>query len=269
MRKVGQANNAGVRLQPRDWEVAGHLQSTRALSTQQIAALCFEGRFHAAQARLYLLRKKGFLKNSTGHGTAGCVWELARKTFFTLVGYDRSHKYPRPLGPFQVEHLIAANDLYVTLFHCLQYIAGVYEGDWAWTGEPRCHREYVMGEGSDMTRYVLKPDVEIEIFEHLYLIERQTTRAKERPEKLHDKTFGYHRFANSPERKSDPRKMILLWACDEERDARTALEARGGHPTKSPRKLGMRSFHTERMSVQSGSPHAVANFICGEARRLS
>lgn len=259
----------GIRPQERDWKAAGHLYDTRALSTQQIADLCFEGRFHAAQARLYLLRKGGFLKNSTGHGKVGCVWELSKETFAALAGYDRFRKYPGPLGPSQVAHLIETNELYVSLFPLLQEIAGVYEEDWSWSAEPRCHREYALEAEGKGARYVLKPDAEIELFGHVYFLERQTKRAKERPEKLYDKTVYYHRYANSPERKSDPREMTLLWACDEERDARAVLEARWHHPAKSLRDLGMRNFHKKRMPVQAGSLNAVTNFVCKEARRLA
>lgn len=258
-----------IRLQERDWKAAEYLYDTRALSTQQIGDACFEGRFHAAQARLYLLRKTGFLKNSTGHGKVGCVWELTKETFTALTDYDRSRKYSGPLGRSQVEHLISVNELYVNLLPLLQDIAGAYQSDWTWEGEPRCHREYTMEIRNGGRRYVLKPDAEVEMFGRLYLIERQIRRAKERPEKLHDKTFGYHRFANSPERKGDPREITLLWACDEERDARAALEARWDHPTKSPQELGMRSFNEERMPVQSGSMRAVANFIYGEATKVA
>lgn len=257
----------GIRPQERDWDAAAHLYDTRALSTQQIADLCFEGRLHAAQARLYLLRKGGFLKNSTGHGKVGCVWELAKETFAALAGHDRSRKYSGPLAPSQVAHLIATNDLYVSLFPLLQEI-GVYEEDWSWRGEPRCHRGYALEAEGKGHRYVLKPDAEIDLFGHVFLLERQTRRAKERPEKLYDKTFHYHRYTNSPERKGDPREMTLLWACDEERDARAVLEARWDHPVKSLRELGMRSVHKERMPIQAGSLGAVANFVCGEARRL-
>lgn len=258
----------GIRPQERDWEAAGHLYDTRALSTQQIANLCFEGRFHAAQARLYLLKKGGFLKNSTGHGEVGRVWELSKETFAALAGHDRSRRYPAPLGPFQVAHLIATNDLYAALFPLLQEIAGAYEEDWSWRGEPRCHREYALEAEGKGARYVLKPDAEIELFGHVYLLERQTRRAKERPEKLYDKTFQYHRYANSPERRGDPRETTLLWACDEARDARAVLEARWDHPAKSLRDFGMRDFHRERMPIQAGSLGAVANYVRGEARRL-
>ena len=258
-----------VRLQERDWKTAEHLYDARALSTQQIADACFEGRFHATQARLYLLRKAGFLKNLTGHGRVGCVWELTKETFTALSGHDRSRKYPGPLGRSQVEHLISVNELYVNLLPLLQHVDGAYQSDWTWEGEPRCHREYTMEIRNGGRRYVLKPDAEVGVFGRLYLIERQTSRAKERPEKLHDKIFGYHRFANSSERKDDPREITLLWACDEERDARAALEARWDHPAKSLHELGMSSFHEERMPVQSGSMRAVTNFIYGEATKVA
>ena len=71
---MARTSKVGVRLQRRDWLVAEHLFRTRALSTRQIANLEFGGGFHAAQSRLYLLKKVGFLINSTGHGETGTVW---------------------------------------------------------------------------------------------------------------------------------------------------------------------------------------------------
>lgn len=256
----------GIRLQRRDWQIAAHLFSTRMFTTRQVADLCFEGRFAACQARLYLLRRGGLLTNSTYPGDVGCVWSLPKKTFEALRGGDSSRKYPGPLGPFQVEHLIATNDLYVELFPRLGEIAGPYAGDIEWAGEPECHRRYRTEPGGNP--HVLKPDAQVSVLGHTYLVERQTARARERPEKLHDKVFGYHRYSNSPESKADAHNTCVLWACDEERDAQAVLQARHCHPTKNLSDLGMTDFHESRMPVEAGSVAAVSNFILGEAKRL-
>ena len=130
-----------------------------------------------------------------------------------------------------------------------------------------CHRRYstrLEGDG----RCVLKPDAEVEILDRVFFIERQTSRARERPEKLYDKTFAYHRFENSIERKRDPRDMVLVWACDEERDAKTVLRARDHHPSRDLDKHYTDSPLERRMVVEAGTVQAVAGFLMQRAGLL-
>lgn len=263
---MARTKKAGVRLQRRDWLITEHLFRTRALSTRQIADLEFGGGFHAAQSRLYLLKKVGFLNNSTGHGETGTIWQLSKKTFRAMTGDGRQIRYPGPLGAFVLEHLIATNEIYVLIFHPLQRAEELQE-NWRWTGEPLCHRRYSTRLGGD-SQYVLKPDAEVEVLDRIFFMECQTARARERPEKLYDKTFAYHRFENSIERKRDPREMTLVWACDEERDAKTVLRARAHHPSRDLDKHYPDSPLEHRMTVEAGTVQAVAGFLLEQARQL-
>ena len=257
----------GVRVQDRDWRIATHLFRTRMLTTRQIADLCFEGRFCAAQARLYVLRKADFVKNVVCPGVEGALWFLGRKTFEILRGDDSLSKYPGPLAPPFIGHLLATNSLYVALLPLLDNLPWRYRDEWSWLGEPGCHRRFRAGH-TDASLHVLKPDAEVSLPEISFLIERQTAQARERPEKLHDKVFAYHRFINALDAEAGS-GYTLLWACDELRDARTVLQARQHHPTKTPRELGMNDFQERRMPVDAGSVQAVAGYIHATATQLA
>lgn len=237
------------------------------LTTHQIAELCFEGRFCAAQARLYVLRKAGFVRNAICHGVEGAVWFLGRKTFEVLRGGDPLTKYPGPLAPPFIGHLVATNSLYVSLHPVLDNLPWSYRDEWCWIGEPGCHRRF-RTDHKDVGLHVLKPDAEVLLPGISFLIERQTAQARERPEKLHDKVFAYHRFINTLDADAGS-GYTLLWACDEPRDARTVLQARQRHPTKTLRELGMSNLQERRMSVDAGSLEAVADYIHATAAQLA
>ena len=256
----------GVRVQDRDWRIATHLYRTRMLTTGQIAALCFEGRFCAAQARLYVLRKADFVRNTVCPGVEGVVWLLSRKTFDILRNDDSLLKYPGPLAPPFVGHLVATNSLYISLLSLLDNLPWRYRDEWCWIGEPGCHRRF-RTDHNDAGPHVLKPDAEVSFPGISFLIERQTAQARERPEKLHDKVFAYHRFINTLDVDAGS-GYTLLWACDEPRDARTVLQACQHHPTKTLRELGMSNFQNRRMPVDAGSVQAVADYIYASAARL-
>lgn len=237
------------------------------LTTHQIADLCFEGRFCAAQARLYVLRKADFVRNIVCPGVESAVWFLERKTFEVLRGGDPLPKYPGPLAPPFVGHLVATNSLYVSLIPLLDNLPWRYRDEWCWIGEPGCHRRF-RTDHDGASLHVLKPDAEVSFPGISFLIERQTAQARERPEKLHDKVFAYHRFVNTLDADTGS-DYTLLWACDEPRDARTVLQARRHHPTKTPRELGMSNFQERRISIDAGSLEAVADYIYATAAQLA
>jgi hypothetical protein len=100
-------------------------------------------------------------------------------------------------------------------------LPGIEDADRRWVPEPLCQWRYDVPleprrqrrSGAGAGR-LLKPDAEVVLFEEVvFFIERQTAWAKEKPEKLHDKVFGYHRYENSAERRSDPRRTLFFWAC--------------------------------------------------------
>jgi hypothetical protein len=159
-----------------------------------------------------------------------------------------SEGYPATLDAGRARHLIATNDVYVELVQMLRGLPGVEDADWRWVPEPLCHRRYDVPlearrerrPGAAPGGRLHKPDAEVVLFEEVvYFIERQTAWATKRPEALHDKVFGYHRYENSAERRSDPRRTLLLWACDLERDGLAVLESAEKHPEKTLRDLRM------------------------------
>ena len=248
-----------ARIRERDWTIAEHLKAARALTTEQIANLVFEGSVHAARKRLYKLngemvksRSDERVKPRSNVAGARVVWELEKRYFDDLARTDDRYpdlKYPGPVGK-DLPHTIAANDVYVDLVACLtpEFIPGLQLEDWNWLSEPFCHRRH------HERRFILKPDAEIELFGGVFYLERQTGAAQEKPEKIHDKVFGYHSYENSLERHADARPLVNLWACDTGRDADYALAAARNHPTKPLREFGLREHDRKRMKVIAAEP---------------
>ena len=65
---------------------------------------------------------------------------------------------------------------------------------------------------------------------------------------------AYHHYENSGERRSNPRRTLLFWACDLERDGLAVLEASEEHSAKSLRGLRMDERGTRRMPLDAGLP---------------
>ena len=108
----------------------------------------------------------------------------------------------------------------------------------------------------------LKPDAEIVLFDDIVVfLERQTSRAQEKPGKIHGRMFEYHACENFLERRADKRKMRLLWAVDTEYTKKAVREAKVDHPTKDLDEFKMDEGTTLRMPVHVGSPVWVAGQI--------
>jgi hypothetical protein len=94
----------GIRHQPRDWRMYGHLGRARKLSTGQVAKLEFPDeqgppRERADRSRLYLLKKEGsYLTNRTDLKGVGTAWELTREGF-GVMRESPSEAYPAPWTP--------------------------------------------------------------------------------------------------------------------------------------------------------------------------
>lgn len=279
-----------VQLGFRDWRVLRHLKTLRAATTRQIARLEYPRgaapkkedaepfSIAYAEQRLYQLARAGYVNSVPGvlepvPGLAGTntAWEITRKSFGSLRSPGSEDKYPDPLRGDGLKHLVSVNEVYVLIHELLREIPD-YDDDlscWHWTGEPGCHRLY----GGTPTNPAsmrfgrwrgskLKPDAEIVLFDEIVLLlERQTARAREKPEKIHDKVFDYHRYENSLERRSDQRKTYLLWACDAKRDRMAARQARVEHPTRTLRQLGIEEYDTKRMPVSVKTPLSAAQGI--------
>lgn len=280
-----------VRKNARDWRTAEHLYRARILSTRQLARLEYPNRdgiwekprVRFAQSRLYELMSKANLVKSLpnrleavpGLEGTGTAWELTRATFKTLRS-DPSQDYPDPLSNQQIRHLVAVNELYVLLHELFKELPRIEPSDWRWVGEPRCHRPYGGAPGARgrgrigyAGGFKLKPDAEIVLFDEVvFLLERQTARAKEKPEALHDKVFNYHRYENSPERRRDGRVLVNLWACDADRDRRTVLQAAQNHPTKTAKEARMEERWDKRMPLEVGSPQWAAELVRDTALQL-
>lgn len=264
-----------VRIQGRDERVGKHLARVKRLTTEQIAKLEFSGKVGAARRRLYDLKKgevvfslgslEGSTKEEKRSGTK-VVWGLTEPYFraHEEARDDDRHperrKYPGRLKTFDLKHLIATNDVYVALAPLLtaENVPGLYyPEDWRWISEPYCWRSYETRFGS----FVLKPDAEIEVFGVAFLLERQTAEARKKPEAIHDKVFGHHRYENSSHRKDDPRTLVQIWACDAERDVRAVKQAATCHPTKTARQLRMDDLDTRRTAVLAGTPARVVDTV--------
>lgn len=275
----------------RDWHTADHLYHARILTTRQLARLEYPSeygtlekpRVRSAQSRLYELMSKANLVESLpnrlqavpGLEGTGTAWGLTRATFKTIRS-DPSQDYPDPLSNQQMQHLVAVNEVYVLLHELFRELPQIEPAGWRWLGEPRCHRQY---GGTPGTRgrgrigysggFKLKPDAEIVLFDEVvFLLERQTARAKEKPEALHDKVFNYHRYENSPERRRDGRVLVNLWACDTERDLRAVPQAAKNHPTKTLREARMEERWDKRMPIEVGSPKWAAELVRDTALQL-
>lgn len=268
-------SNNSIRIVLRDERVLRHIKILRHPTTLQIARLEYllgEERLKKkekgaapfsvayAERRLYDLRKAGYVESIPGLAGKNTAWELTDKGFDYLKEDGSEEKRLKRLNGTLLSHLIAVNEVYVLIHELLReedLIGHDPSSYWSWIGEPDCHRPYdgTLAEpaGFRSGRWhgsKLKPDAEIVLFDEIVVfLERQTAFAKKEPEKIYDRVFEYHAYENSIERRSDKRKMHVLWACDAERDKKAVSEAETEHPTKTLRQFGLNEHSKRRMPV--------------------
>lgn len=265
IKRLPRKENEAKRTMERDKDLFRHIRNCRNLvTTQQAADLCFGGERSTAETRLYKLRNAGKLTvNNRYGGEVGPVWEMAKKEVYEQYAPEGEER-PKPLGSNYIGHLVATNDVYVKLVRLLAKVPGLDPSDWAWTPEPICHRRFnISTDGRNSNK--INPDATITIFDELTVfLERQTAKAQARPEAIHEKVGGYHRYENSPDRTFDRHKLLVAWACDAERDKRAALTAAHDDPADTTSGGRLKPYETERMPLIVGSPSEIAHYLVKE-----
>lgn len=145
------------------------------------------------------------------------VWMLSGQRFRDLRWQLGRTEDPRPQWPNsnRVLHAIDTSEFYVQLASELDAVRGGRYPRWEWRGEKAAYQEYKMGALSSARPHTHRPDAEVEFAGRLFIIERQSKRARkpyqeiERKTENHDEHIRYHGLAES---------AAILWVCDTARD---------------------------------------------------
>lgn len=204
---------------PRDARVLEDLYFCRFLSTRQIATLRFSS-FESARVRLYALMRKGWIINQL-HGPNLVLWRLSREGFERQrVSLDgEKEATPDFFSGAKVRHYLEANDVYCEIAPRLEAALGPYPM-WQWRNESRAFQRYDLGE----RRLAHQPDAEILLPNGLFLLERQSNRARYGSKTIRDKVAAYKAYIERILRLEGTR-VEVLFACDLERERRAAVAA--------------------------------------------
>jgi hypothetical protein len=183
--------------------------------------------------RLRILRSNRFLVSREHEGRT--VWMLSRSAFRREA--DDLRRYDEPYPGWlkgRTQHLLDTNDLYFGIAGELDEILGGGAGpdpaSWTWLSERRAFDRYpAPGAGATRRIRVHQPDAEILFADRLFVVERQTARARETREAIRAKLERHreratHLAARARHGEGPALRPCLLFACDEARDARYALE---------------------------------------------
>jgi hypothetical protein len=180
-----------------------------------------ERRMRRLKAARLLLRR--------GHRTPGgertSIWMLSKAAFRREVRDMGLHDATYPGWPkSRVQHLLDTNDLYVGLAGELDAVLeGVCYGSepvWEWRNESRAYDRYSVSWES-RPRYH-QPDAEVLFCGRLFIVERQTVRAKETETAIAKKVRDHnHRAAHIGAKET----AQIVFACDTLRDTNHALKA--------------------------------------------
>jgi hypothetical protein len=218
--------------------------------------------------RLRTLRANRALvsRNHPDPGISSTIWMLSR-TFFRREADDLKlygEPYPGWLKA-RTQHLLDTNDLYFALAGDLDAILGPGHGpraSWRWLDERRAYDRYEVLEGGGLKTRYHQPDAEVRFGDRLFIIERQTRRARETAEALRKKVLD-HRARATYElvaregRNEPPLRPCIVFACDTERDLRYAREAAD--------EVGDDAL----LEVFIGTVEEAASYVADEALRLS
>lgn len=178
--------------------------------------------------KLYRLKQKGFLTNhkaAPGHPT---IWRLTREGHQSIVKnrlrLEEIHDVEVPYNdyepdPSRAEHYAAVADIFVRVQPLLTDLFGPLPS-WDWVSERRAFESYT--QAGEFRRYM--PDAEIVMAGYLLVIERQTERARKAPAAIREKVAD-HKNRLTGGRRLGYEDFEILFACDLDRDARTAEEA--------------------------------------------
>lgn len=230
----------------RDHEIFTDLFFCGAMSEPQIARAYFTSSSRAHN-RLYELKRKGYLGNDRV-GSAPMLWYLtpeARERQAELLGADPSDfEAAVSPAPNRVHHLIDTVELYAMLRPELDKILGPYPS-WSWRSEKAVREDYVHA-GQE---YHHQPDAHLELPGTLFIVERQTRRARSGPVVLDEKVSNHRRYIENVLRRAS--ETDVLFACDERRDSETVRHA--------AKRYGV--------SVIAGSPTVIVHHILDVARQ--
>jgi hypothetical protein len=184
----------------------------------------------AANERLKILRTNGLFVSREHRKPGGSktnVWMLSKSEFRAQAEYrgvDPEERYPGwPRG--RVQHLLDTNDLYVKIAGDLDATLGPNHGrdpGWEWLDERRAHDRYAVS-WDPRPRYH-QPDAEVLFCGCTFVVERQSGRAKETEGAIRQKVLR-HKERAAYLLLAERSELSVVFACDQERDARYAREA--------------------------------------------
>lgn len=182
----------------------------------------------AAGERLKILRRNGFFVSREHRKPGGQktnVWMLSKSEFRAQAEYrgvDPEERCPGwPSG--RVQHLLDTNDVYVKIAGDLDAALGPNHGRspaWQWLDERHAYDRYT--PSWETRPKIHQPDAEVLFCGRLFVIERQTERARETEEEMRKKVFRHKVRAEHP---GDATHLSVVFACDVERDANYARQA--------------------------------------------
>lgn len=182
----------------------------------------------SAERRLRRLKAARLLVRR-GHRTPGgertSIWMLSKTSFRREARDMGRHDDTYPGWPkSRVQHLLDTNDLYVGLAGELDAVLeGVCYGPdpaWEWRNERRAYQRYSVS-WEPRPRYH-QPDAEVLFCGRLFIVERQTGRARETEEAIAKKVQDHnHRAAHVGAKET----AQIVFACDTFRDTNHALKA--------------------------------------------
>jgi hypothetical protein len=232
----------------RDDDIFTDLFFCGAMSEPQIARGYFTSSSRAHN-RLYELKRKGYLDNARVH-PAPMLWYLTRagrERQAELLGVEPGDFEAAPTArPSRVHHLIDTVELYVMLRPGLDESLGPYPS-WSWRSEKAAREDYVhAGE-----EYHHQPDAHLELPGCLFIVERQTRRARSGPVVLDEKVRNHRRYVQNVLQRAG--ETDVLFACDERRDA------------EAVRRAGERYG----VSVIAGSPTGIVRHVLDTAQQIA
>lgn len=158
-------------------------------------------------------------------GERTSIWMLSKAAFRREARDMGLHDATYPGWPkSRVQHFLDTNDLYVGLAGELDAVLeGVCYGPapaWVWRNERRAYERYSVS-WEPKPRYH-QPDAEVLFCGRLFIVERQTERAKETEEAIAKKVQDHnHRAAHIGAKDT----AQIVFACDTPRDVNHALKA--------------------------------------------
>lgn len=207
----------------------------------------------SAERRLRKLKGEKILlrrRHRTKFGATG-LWMLSKGAFRREVRDLGRHEEPYPGWPkHRLQHLLDTNDVYFQLASELDAILGPCHGldpAWQWLDERRAYERYSVS-WETRPRYH-QPDAEIRFLGRVFILERQTERARETQEAMRDKVQRHEARA---EYLGIGDRTQILFACDTLRDI--------GYAQKAGEECGL--------PVIAGSVEEVVSYLADEALRI-